>query len=45
MCVCVCVCVCVCRYEDARALHGGVDGMQVTAKILESSAYHLKPGG
>lgn len=33
------------RYEDWRALDGGEDGMDVTAKILEMSALHLKKDG
>ena len=39
------VCVCLYRYEDWRALDGGEDGMEVTAKILEMSARYLKKGG
>ncbi|CAI8014676.1 Release factor glutamine methyltransferase [Geodia barretti] len=32
-------------YEDKRALHGGKDGLDVAAKILEFSSHHLKQGG
>ena len=39
------MCACVYRYEDRRALHGGVDGMEVTTKILEMSRHFLKRGG
>lgn len=35
----------LCRYEDLRALDGGIDGMETIEAILWLAAKRLRPGG